>query len=892
MRILEPALCVLCLPVWLAGAAGGAAQPVDLKGLPVNKWALLPARVEPGYMWSQMLYAPTRGQVLHWGRVGTSRADQRNDVRAFDAAAGDWVSDYLSDPGPELNKATEKGMGTWTTGSGVLLPSGKPAPSAVVNAFAWDTRRKQVVVTLKGLMAAYDPETRKWTDLKAKTVLDGKEYPGGPPVYGAGACYDPANDEIVMFPQWGGCNMDRVDVDGRVYAHYGTFIYGFKDDTWRRASETFGTDEVKAARKGVLRVMSRVSRASDIAWALRRRPSAASPADVDDHLSAASVLIGKLALPAPQELLASAGASIQEAAAKAKAAKWEEVVKGSTRALWALDELLDTPLRVEPPARAATPMVYDPKSKAIVMFGGHDGLCRTDLASLGRDPLPPGLNDTWLYDVKMRQWRDISKPNRPPATARHTSLVYDPASGLVLLVTRSGGYEKNKAITVWSLDVAKGEWSKRAEEPWTGKTGYFWSVGLDEKAGLLVMTQVDAWTYENNIKGQETWVLKLDVAKMPSSPAPAWTPHPPIQPHALPPDDPAWLARLKELPPNKWIHPKPPRDAETRDWGNAAADPVRGHLYYFGGGHSTYQVNDVAIYAPGANRWAHASGDHNDWVPLTHWDGIAMGLRGGEHAGHQRNTYIALDGRMYVSTGAESRRWGADAAKEERQRFCWFYDLDRGGIWRMLPVKLDKDPKAPGVYGCPHLAAPDGHVLGFGGALEPYDGRFFAGEVYFNSLDIYTGELTVKKLAPPLPGFVYEVRPFCYMPDRNQILYYEYVGSKGKTERQATWLYDLRTGAFTDLKPKRHPPGEPNTIEYIDGQDAAFAVINRTEQWVYSFKRNTWAPLPLDSDAKLGFAGPYTQLAYSARYGVLINTGHASGGVAVMRPDFSQLKWE
>jgi hypothetical protein len=83
------------------------------------------------------------------------------------------------------------------------------------------------------------------------------------------------------------------------------------------------------------------------------------------------------------------------------------------------------------------------------------------------------------------------------------------------------------------------------------------------------------------------------------------------------------------------------------------------------------------------------------------------------------------------------------------------------------------------------------------------------------------------------------------------------------------------------------------TVEYIDGQNAVFAAVGANEQWGYSFKENSWAPLPMDGDdSKMGFAGPYAQTVYSAKYGVLVNLGAASRGTALMRPDFSRVKWE
>ncbi|KKK50066.1 hypothetical protein LCGC14_3128740, partial [marine sediment metagenome] len=130
------------------------------------------------------------------------------------------------------------------------------------------------VYTMKGLMAAYDPASRTWTDLKAKTVIAGKDFPGGPPAYGVGTCYDPVNDEILMFSHWTGAgdpkNIDLRDATGQVGSHLGTLRYRFADNIWRRVTDTFGSAEVKARRKVVIARMARISRELDEAWVGRR----------------------------------------------------------------------------------------------------------------------------------------------------------------------------------------------------------------------------------------------------------------------------------------------------------------------------------------------------------------------------------------------------------------------------------------------------------------------------------------------------------------------------------------------------------------------------------------------------------------------------------------------
>jgi hypothetical protein len=138
----------------------------------------------------------------------------------------------------------------------------------------------------------------------------------------------------------------------------------------------------------------------------------------------------------------------------------------------------------------------------------------------------------------------------------------------------------------------------------------------------------------------------------------------------------------------------------------------------------------------------------------------------------------------------------------------------------------------------------------------------------------------------PFPSATTECRPFCFVPDRGkkgQVFVFEF-------EKEAkTWVYDVDTNVFTELKPKRQPAGLARTVEYINGQGAVYAAIGNQEQWVYSFEKNDWGQLPVQNDGcKFAFTGPYAQLVYSAKYGVLVNLP----ATQIMRPDVSQVKWE
>jgi len=520
------------------------------------------------------------------------------------------------------------------------------------------------------------------------------------------------------------------------------------------------------------------------------------------------------------------------------------------------------------------------------MFGGRSGLVRADL---GQRDGGQSLNDTWIYDCTTRQWRQLKCDRRPPPQAR-PALFYDPASEQCLLVELQEGSRRFKIeqlVRIWSLDVETGQWALRHQQPWTGdvpriaeqgsggpksRTPIF-EAGYDPQQRTVVV-----FPTARKPEPRAAWLFRLDLDVLESKPAPRWTAPPPIKPQVIPAEDPQWVAKLRTLPANKWVRAEPPQGTSERGWGNIAHDPVRGLLFFMGGGHSSYQVNDVAIYAVGANRWVHAAGGHNDFIPPTMWGGVSMGYRGGKWAHHERNQYVAVDGRMFVDVDP-----------------AWFYDLDRGGVWRQRTVESrNVDMDAPEEVGV-QVVSKEGRVMGLIGRNNV--GRManpFPDRSGFSSYDVYNNTLTVRNARPPFPEKNGEGRPLCYLPDRQQIFYYEHAGDNQELKHQGTWVYDIVSNRWIDLKPKTHPfngPGGVYLAEYIPEQNAVFCVLRnrragkRIEYWVYSFEHNAWVRLAEEGE-RIG--EPYGQAAYVPKYGVLVTARHRT---RVMRPDFSKLDW-
>ena len=827
---------------------------VILCGLPVlvnaelNKWTLLPES-ENGYFGNPLVYSPVRKQLLQYTAF---------NVKALNADTGKWVSDYeyvkqkgFGVPGHNQHR------GVSYKGKGEMMSSGLPAPSVSVGGCTWDSKRNKMVMVVNRFMAAYDSETKTWTEIKCETEVDGKKTPGAPDVYGSGVCYDPVNDEIFMLGHWGGRNYDLREATGEVSGYLGTMVYSFETGVWTRLGDALTTPEVAKAR-----------------------------AEICAKLKNQSALLDKLYL---------AGQSPDRLKIDKEFLDASKVLRDSRLEL--------DKLNYEPPPRCATQPVYDPSTKSIVIFGGMGGLRRCDLKiPQGKGGGPTALNDTWVYDCAKRKWGQVAVENRPPET-RWPRMVYDPASRKVILVTATSTWGGNSAsLGLWTLDIAKGTWTdhgkfdlpggKIAWNSWYGWGDIAFELGLDPvKKQLVIVSGIGANKYGKNPLGL---VMDLDVSKLTAvGTGEAYTEELAVKPVITPADDPAWIAKLKSMPANSWIDANPiGGKSPSRDWGIAFCDPVRGNPYYFGGGHATYQGRDVGIYCVGANKWVYNAAGHNDHMPAVGWGGANIDFWGSPHAMHQRNSYVAVDGRMYtdIGTGTMRPRYADPLMKEKGARWSQFYDADRGGVWRN--PKIDEVVWGEGItgtYAGVHIASPDGRVMGFGGILEPYDGRQCPDILHFASYDIKSSKLTVKNVSKPYPGVVLEVRPFCFIADKGKqgsVFFYEYNKGSGG---HATWIYDIADNKFTKLSPKRQPPAaQLGTVGYMPDQKAVFAVfpnLKGDEMWVYSLEKNDWAPLPLTGKVK--FQHVYTQTLYAAKYGVVINLP----GVEIMRPDVNKAKW-
>jgi hypothetical protein len=269
-------------------------------------------------------------------------------------------------------------------------------------------------------------------------------------------------------------------------------------------------------------------------------------------------------------------------------------------------------LKAEPPPRALAPMVYDPATKKIVLFGG--------------DRLDQLYADTWVYDCATRAWEE-KKPVLSPSPRFGHALLRLPKSGRIVLLGGKGYSSstdycatlyKPLPFEAWTYDVAKNEWAlvQRLDKggPPQNPTEASCAAASDEDAVL--------WVGPGTEKGSahSSWLCRLDGSKPDAEGTakygvktgtlefrsgsfdPEW-----YTKDVPPPDPAAAEVVLKGLTPNAWTALKCPRWPTNRQgggWSTVAFDSDRDEILHMGGGHSSYFGNDMAHYDIKAGRWS------------------------------------------------------------------------------------------------------------------------------------------------------------------------------------------------------------------------------------------------------------------------------------------------
>jgi len=602
-----------CLLLALARATGSA-ETARLKDAPPNTWVRV-AESGPGPRTSfGLVYVPAEDVFVCFG--GSMMMDPRTDPKA---AASPYSEMTLNlDNGVWENRFPKGKEGVWGEPTGPSKAPGFPGSyyaftvkdaegnarpylgAGYYNAmwnwgnYALDTDRGRAIVywTLAHQTAEYDPLARTW-ELTAPAADIPQGFREGM-LFGA-MCYEPVNKESI------GCQGEWAYAGGK----------------WRK--RVLGSALINGLRgkAEALRL-----RARNLPGACRARYYVAeSDEEAKAGLDQVAAALVKDTVALPDETrAASAKAQAQErnqlewaaealsaAAAQLKKAGESLGAKVGPEAIHAADAARDglrravLALSVQPPARAHARMAYDARNQKIVLFGG--------------DALDRLLADTWVYDPATRSWEQ-RRPKLSPSPRSGYRMAYLPRSGKVLLID-GYGYKGNGET--WIYDVRDNEWQLLAEggAPRGAAPARDWypvpgaSNGEDVVVTFFRDGKAGLATYAARIdpaRVDREGTAKLGVPPLTETPYPIAAEDPQWFENNAPPADPAAEEQwLKSLPANTWVMRLAPNwpkieYGRSRCWGSCALDTDRGQLLHFGGGHGTYDGNDVLHYSIRANR--------------------------------------------------------------------------------------------------------------------------------------------------------------------------------------------------------------------------------------------------------------------------------------------------
>jgi len=499
------ALCLLVsLAAGIAAAGEDAVTVEDYSKLPANTWVLIHSEDNSGGKeFARLVLADNVDQLYLWGTGGKKPVRNvflRYELESFAPKAPQWLPAFPEsmrgkwtaekfppfriygqtgpdglkyDEGPRLRVVGgyhHTNRVRWWDFDGIKRPS----PIRTFNMACWDSKRSRVVFYSDGCTFALDPAANRWTDLEAKN------YPATcRTVAWAAMCYDPLNDQILLF----GGGLATNPAGGAP-----TWLYDCAENIWRRPK-----------------------------------------------------------------------------------------------------------LKVEPPLRCNSPIVYDPAAQSMIMFGGYDQAA--------------ALNDTWAFDCRTGRWQQrMPELAPPPIFAPATAVV--PGGGKILVCGNDARKVKlNHQSTTsadketWIYDTAENEWTPINAD--LRLTGHRWLTAADSQRHRVVF--MAAFGPE-----RRTFVFRYDAAAPPielpgAKPgAIAWKY--PEQKQSLEeapvPDLQAHSELLRSLPVNKFVDARPPGMLISKTWSTAVIDTDRSEVIYTGGGHSGYSGNDFARYSIKENRWS------------------------------------------------------------------------------------------------------------------------------------------------------------------------------------------------------------------------------------------------------------------------------------------------
>jgi len=564
-----------------AGAAFSGGAPAGDAPL-ANQWNKVDEGKTGERVGSVFLYAPDSKQMFLIGGIKNGPY-----VQAFDPAARTWSDFSAAAP-------TRDGINPYYQA-------------------AYDPVTRTVYCLSGGpVMYSLSVADRTWKTHPAAAALDGMSWH-------AMAC-DPAGRRLVV-----------VGADKKIdnLGWMRTVVYDIPSGTWARpqvadAKATAERRDLVAAREAAIDLVGRVR----LAW--YRDPqgvgTAAELASLADRCGA----IRKL--PQMDRFAADV-----EAVAALVAGKRTLDALGAARGLQRrIEDAAEAGYPV-PPSRRNSPLVFEPRSKVFVLFGGdHEDYM---------------MNDTWVLDLdkKASPWRR-ARPDVAPSPRAGHALCALAGGGKVALwegyVQSSspdygaGPWTPVSPLQLWLYDPKSDRWDLAGSWRPPGRSekgaapspagpgapgpvgvfyGYFYqafsppALAADADDTLVLAAHAcDRW---GGARPCQTWTLRPDPAasdaagrgKLGAAPDSRLYRTGRFLASWCEVAEPAKDTGLEKLPANRWVRlPAPPRNpcygCRQRDWGTSTWDSDRDQVLLWGGGHCVRSASTVAHYSPASGR--------------------------------------------------------------------------------------------------------------------------------------------------------------------------------------------------------------------------------------------------------------------------------------------------
>ena len=771
------ALTVLaCLSSALSGAEpaksndASSEQPLDPGAMPVNEWVKRPIGGWKGKtswgraIWFAWTAAPDRGVILlSPERKGTA------EVRTFDVSSTSWkeLAAAKIEKGYRDRKHNRTPVQEFLYGTQLCYDSDR---NVLVG-------RTSTGLDGRGRTVEFDLQAKKYTTLE----LD----PSPPIVTAASLCYDPVNKEVVLatggFSPVGGTD--------------GTWLYDGSKQQWRCLQTPA---EVDAVRLPIEKAQERLTALRWLVWKniefrvtgredrIEERASAKTLADeatalartLKDLAATATKNAGSAKRAYHRENLAVGGKLLDKAGAElgaaakavpsASAEEFEAIYRGRVvPAAQAVEEAVDL-LAVTPEPRMSSRLVYDPKTKQIICFGG-DGQDR-------------GWSDTWLYHCEGRWWeRKHWRVDGMSGSSR--AVAFDSRNGVMVRLQARTKHGHHIGWNVWIYDSEKAEWYDTSIQ---APRGIAW-LEYDPVSGCLVGLNSDMKNH--------AWLLKLDRKALDMKAARTGPrPGPPVPkgPYIL--RDAAHVADLvkwreeqsewaRSVPGNTWVS-VPTRGTGRPNWGRTWSsivyDPDRLQVYYKGGGHGSYHGAVTDHYDIPTGRWFRSDRRyHPPWPMGTYFAwGRSFGYAPWAVHTYKYGLFMnPLRKRMQRSIGQSGRMKGAPPGAVIE------YDPDTGRWARDLQS----------------LGAGAGGAFG-GGVTVPGVPDAMLSINNFSRYGVKNGTATLitESGTKEFKGLgiiprAYDDHNFCWFfdPKRNRAMYYGAGMKKGKGKPPALYALDL-----------------------------------------------------------------------------------------------------